>query len=135
MYKIKGWIFPAFYFHILFGKSCFLYKLERSIGVTIVVSITTIISGDTKLSLSIPLDIPMFIIIRATSPREIIPTPIREESLKLNPRVLEVIKQATNLLNNAPVNKIIVNTITLLLNEDNVVCIPILAKNIGENIK
>lgn len=92
-------------------------------------------SGDIKFSFKIPLAIPIFIMIKETSPRDIIPDPILAESRKWNPKIFDVIKHAINLLRAAPINNIIVNIIVNLLNEDRVVCIPILAKNIGENIK
>lgn len=99
------------------------------------VKITTIMRGETKDSFKIPLAIPMFIIIKATSPREIIPTPIFAESKNSYPKIFDVMKQATNLLKAAPINNITVNIIIVLLKEDNFVCIPMLAKNIGEKIK
>lgn len=99
------------------------------------VNITTIMRGEIKLSFKIPLASPIFIIIKATSPLDIIPTPILEESRESNPKIFDVIKQAINLLNAAPINNIIVKIIIVLLKDESVVCIPILAKNIGENIK
>ena len=87
--------------------------------------------GETKDSFKIPLAIPMFIIIKATSPREI----IFAESKNSYPKIFDVMKQATNLLKAAPINNITVNIIIVLLKEDNFVCIPMLAKNIGEKIK
>ena len=100
-------------------------------GVIKVVPITTIRVGTKSSGVIIPLWRPRFVVIKATSPRDIIPIPIWRHSEFFNPQSLAVMPQPITFPKIAVMNNKIVNKSMLELKVFKFTAKPTLAKKMG----
>ena len=128
--RIPSGTFYAVFFLFL-DKNASLSK----IGVIIVVTTTTITTGPKRSSEISPLAAPLLATIRATSPLEIIPTPICKLSLGEYLQSNAPNPQPITLVNIAIIPRITVNIIKVAVISFNSTLKPMLAKNNGDKYK
>ena len=107
----------------------------NKIGVKSVVNITTITIAGKRFSSNSPALAPFCATIKETSPLAIIPVPIAKAVKLLNLQSLAPIKQPIIFVKIATIKSTTAKTIIFTVIPCILVFIPMLAKNIGENIK